>query len=993
MRRLLSIFTTVVLWAAGAVGQDAVGYQWWFDSDTLAMRSGEFTGGRLTIAEDMDGMPYGVHYFNIRLQDSDGVWGAPYRKSFLTVENSNGASAYEYWIDNDYENKGTGNINTGSDSFSIDISGLPTGLHHLNIRLRTNGDEWGSIYRKTFLSTPNESGAVAYEYWIDDNYAARKEGAVVAGDNVYEVSLQGIRKGLHRFSYRMKTSDGKWGAVYARHFYYTAAGNGFDYEYWFDNDHANAVSGRLASGAATFNIDMGNLPQKESHAFNMRVRDDDGEWGSIYRKLLLFYDNPLQVPLKGYRHSLNGEDLGYVTIENNPQGTYAFTVDLPDGAGFDMAEMPVSFNGDVLSVADTVPIDYRIQMESKIGWGPVLTYNFDFEVTYSTTAEPIEIPSTLQFRRPARSEFKAVKFVADGNRIYLGIDHQATIDIYRDGKKTLTITEEELAATKQLDLPAGTYYAAIFNVKPNPDDTGNPEEQVTLRLTQRRNTTPVLKGYDGRYAELEAGAGETILYTIDGSDPLTNGTAYAEAKVDMGGIGATLRAVSVREDYDNSPELTFTTEYYADDTDLYTSAPHQAAQAYGWKSDLSDMERLTAHGTLCDGTAADNTDYRWIMTHMAGLKHIDLRDISDRTLPDNALNSASLLTAVMPAEMTAAGEYIFGENNRTLCAIEIPAATIAPANLLKGVANPNLIGYVAEKRYASPLAELQNVVYGRDLKSDGIALSHGSPLFIPKGFTAEKISYTREFTRQTSVDGFGSGWETMAVPFDVETVKNGDTELEPFAKTDRQGKPFWLYRADGTGWEHTDKIEANTPYLTAMPNNPWYADDFNVAGTVTFSATNAGVPATPEEDIAESFGGGSYIHVNYSHVAADGSVYALNDTETVWNGVTFLPGSIFERGAKDVVPFECHVSSAGGARYVKIFDGSGAGTLHAVTGLKIWTEGSDICIRSGLGLRLPIHDTVGNLVRIAEAKAGETTRVSGLTPGIYIAGHSKLLVK
>lgn len=1285
-----------------AAGQTATGYQWWFDSDTVAKRSGHIDTGRLTIAEDLTGLPYGVHHFNIRLRNSDGVWGAPYRKAFLTVDNSYGASAYEYWIDNDYDKKGSASIKTGSDTFSIDISDIPPGIHHLNLRMRTNDDTWGSIYRKTFFSAPNQTGATAYEYWIDNNYSGKTEGALTAGDNVYAVSLNGVKKGLHRFSYRMRTSGGEWGSVYSRLFYYTTANSGFDYEYWFDNDHASAVTGKTATGPVTFNIDLGDLPLKESHAFNMRVREADGEWGSIFRKLLLFYDNPKQIPLKGYRHSLNGEDLGYVALQHNPEGSYAFTVDLPDGAGFDMAKLKMRFDGDVLSVSDTVPIDYRIQMESKTGWAPATAYNFDFEVNYATEAEPMAVPSSLRFKRPLRSEFKAVKFTTDGNPVYLNIDRPATIDLYREGEKTLTLTEEDLAATTMIELAAGTYYAAIFNVveknvatpdtddmvqlrlmlqkdkatkpeiafnentkaltidcrdkdaiirytldgsapthesdayetpitlthnikvnaiasvegledsdmatldvtsftTPAPDlsrttkgfvftntledvttwytldgteptgsesriqftepfDVGSrcivkaystkenfndsqtvsfevdpadftlsrplasfadgkivithPQEgttasyalltdeeianggegrkgngamplyidgtdcyNLTLRayatmegwndsevttlqhaaapvisvedftvtitgsgkirytldgslptaesplyqeafkidetvkvraanfendlipglsetdITYLKCGTPALKGYDGRFVTMEATPGETIIYTLDGSNPLENGTALEGGKADMNGIMVTLRAVCVKDGFDNSEELTFTSEFYANETDLYTSAPHQAPSAFGWNSSPEDIEKLTVHGSLNDGTTSDNADYVWIMTNLTGLKHIDLKDVNDNMVPDGALNSANLLTAVMPATMTATGTDVFGADNNTLCAIVIPSNTIAPGNLLKGVKNPNLLGYFTEKRYASSLAELGNIVYGADLRSDEINLSHGYPFHAPKQFTAEKISYNREFTRKTAIDGFGAGWETMAVPFDVETIMNGETRLEPFARSDRQGNPFWHYRANGSSWEHSDRIEANVPYLTAMPNNAWYDEEYNVAGSVTFSAINAVVPATPEEDVAESFGNGNLIHINYTGAGTEENVYALNDLEETWNNVTFLPGSIFVRDTYEVAPFECHVTSAGRAKYLKIFDGSGVDAIDRPSGLQIWTEGNDICLKSGIDIHLPIYDLVGNHVRTADVRAGETTRVSGLTKGIYIAGHTKLHVK
>ncbi|MCM1490727.1 MAG: T9SS type A sorting domain-containing protein [Muribaculum sp.] len=461
----------------------------------------------------------------------------------------------------------------------------------------------------------------------------------------------------------------------------------------------------------------------------------------------------------------------------------------------------------------------------------------------------------------------------------------------------------------------------------------------------------------------------------------------------MNGLN-TFRGICIRDEYDPSNMLTFTSQYYANETDLYTSAPHQVKDAFGWADDYYDIRSVAVHGTLCDGSTEDNVDYSWLMA-LPNLKHIDLSGVTDRIMPDKALSSEKLLSAVMPQAMNSVGEFVFGENNTSLCAIDIPANYVAPAMLLNGVKNPNLLCYVKEKRYANPLrGVLRNVIYGESLQADTITLSHGSPIFIPKGFTAREISYTRDFSKETNVNpgGFGSGWETMSVPFDVNIIKNGSKLLEPFAFENRTGMPFWLFEPDGNSFQKASRIGANIPYLIAMPNNPWYMDEYNVSGSVVFAGSNVVVPVSSDDDVMTGIGNGNYIHVNYANVKANDKVFALNEENEFWNNTDYRPGGLFVRGKRDVPAFECYVTSDSGARYVRIFGNTDDVEQVFGFGLHVSVENGNLCLRSDIAMKVPVYDTVGRLIRVINIPEGEAIRISDLAPGIYIINGKKIIL-
>lgn len=520
-----------------------------------------------------------------------------------------------------------------------------------------------------------------------------------------------------------------------------------------------------------------------------------------------------------------------------------------------------------------------------------------------------------------------------------------------------------------------------------------------INASYHKCDTPRIVSYDGRYVTFEVTSGETIHYSFDGNNPLTSESSISvEGKstytLDMDGLN-TVWIATTRKGYDPSDIQSFTSEYYSNETDLFTTASGQVASAFGWMDNFEETKSLTVHGVLNNGATNDNSDYKWLIEHFPALQHLDLSDLSDTLIPDAALVSSNLLHVVLPYTLTSVGTNIFGTNNTTLCVLELPARNPAPTGLSDGLDNPNLLCFVSEKRYASNLRNnIQNVIVNETLRADSITLRHGFPFFSPKEFTADNICYTRDFEKITSIDSddFGAGWETLSLPFDVDKISNEDNTLKPFGNTSAEGIPFWLFNANGQEWQKSASIQANQPYLIAMPNNPWYDEDLNVAGTVCFSADNAKVNASLPSYEAFGIGNSNFIHANYSVIPKSENIYAINDSEVSFNH-TYQPGGIFVKDMRDVAPFECYVTSSSGARYVKIASASSYVENLQDPSPKIWIENDEICIFSNSEMSLPLYDLTGRTIRVVSTEPGTTTRISGLTPGIYIISNKKLTIK
>ena len=431
------------------------------------------------------------------------------------------------------------------------------------------------------------------------------------------------------------------------------------------------------------------------------------------------------------------------------------------------------------------------------------------------------------------------------------------------------------------------------------------------------------------------------------------GTVYTTEPVqDAGGSGfkQPTTADYARIDYRETPGyLTPINGYAADPTYtlgrnvLTINVPQEeGAQVYYFVNNLYDGIDFE-HG---DSVRTPNTLYTQpivmdissrvrFMTVQEGKAHSEIVVVKYIAQPalDFAYDATTgVLTVMGETTLDEAVSEVGGREQvaQTVTAIVWDKTTPLTADMLQGITNPNLLVYVNSAELAPQGA--QNVVV-RTHMVDGLGQplydNQGNPLwgwtankivltdvesgnndfYCPLPFTAEEISYTRTFTQQTQVN-VSRGWETISLPFTVQTVrheKNG--LLTPFGDTSEGTRHYWLRQLTMSGLTSALRIEANTPYLISMPNNDKvYSAEFNQGGQVTFAATNVTVPPTVTE--SQQLANGSITLVpTMQRVARGDSIYALNVGTP--RG-TYLEGSVFESGLREVRPFEAYTLHADG---------------------------------------------------------------------------------
>lgn len=206
-----------------AVGDATVqSCEYWIDSDYANHQVGE-AGNSISPTIDVSTLSSGIHFFNYLAVNNFGEAGTLSRTLFYIPEETTGdasVKSYEYWIDNDYAGKKSGESDN-SITASIDISKLSSGIHFFNYRAVNSFDEAGTLSRTLFYipeQALEDPVITAYEYWLDDDMSTKVSGTEAQDVYVLAMNIAKLKDGDHTFSFRAQNSNGDWNTLYTESF-------------------------------------------------------------------------------------------------------------------------------------------------------------------------------------------------------------------------------------------------------------------------------------------------------------------------------------------------------------------------------------------------------------------------------------------------------------------------------------------------------------------------------------------------------------------------------------------------------------------------------------------------------------------------------------------------------------------------------------------------------------------------------------------------------
>ncbi len=201
-------------------------YEYWLDGDYQGRVTTLSTKTNVNVSLPLNGLPSGLHFFNFRATNNVGEISNVFRTMFYLQDMPSAATltSSEYWIDDDYSHRVSGDLKDGCMSSVVDLGQQPAGLHFFNLRAFNSNNEVSDIYRTLFYLPDKDIVDVAgYEYWIDNDSLIRVSSADNHSALLLEIDVSSLDEGLHTFSFRAKNSFDEWGDVYSEEFEVMAA--------------------------------------------------------------------------------------------------------------------------------------------------------------------------------------------------------------------------------------------------------------------------------------------------------------------------------------------------------------------------------------------------------------------------------------------------------------------------------------------------------------------------------------------------------------------------------------------------------------------------------------------------------------------------------------------------------------------------------------------------------------------------------------------------
>ncbi len=274
MRRIIIILIgCIVCWLAPPNGhaQDVITYSCWFDEDYATLQTGTLSNNQILL--NVDSLSEGFHSVNVQFgTDSSAQIQRHLFYRATTIANSEHATTYSCWFDEDYSTLQTGDM--GSGIFMLDVSTLSEGFHSVNVQYGTG--TYAQLGRHFFFRVPTVADpphATTYSCWFDEDYNTLQTGQI--GNGIFMLNVESLTEGFHSVNVQYGTGAN---AQLGRYLFYKvptmiAPTGPITYSCWFDQEDSVRQSGTVGSdGIITLDV---SFLSDSNHTVYVQFGDGD----------------------------------------------------------------------------------------------------------------------------------------------------------------------------------------------------------------------------------------------------------------------------------------------------------------------------------------------------------------------------------------------------------------------------------------------------------------------------------------------------------------------------------------------------------------------------------------------------------------------------------------------------------------------------------------------------------------------------------------------
>lgn len=315
-----------------------------------------------------------------------------------------------------------GNFNQSLESIFNNNTTLPSiGNHIIGIRIKGQEGNWSPIFKKLIRinlnnNSNNQVKITIAEYFWDIDPGQGAGNLMLAFDGNFNQALETVMSnntslpniGNHSVGIRVKDDDGNWSTTYRKVFRVSDNNNSNNVvkvtaaEYYWDTDPGQGAANSMLVFDGNFNqaiesvmANNATLPSVGDHTIGIRIKADDGNWGTTYRKV--------------FRLSENNNSNNTVKIK---QAEYFWNNDPGEGNGTTMLAFDANFNQALETiVANNVAFPelglnvLRVRVKTEDGnWGITYSKVVGVNITYNELVTLVS-PTNGASNVPTNSSF------------------------------------------------------------------------------------------------------------------------------------------------------------------------------------------------------------------------------------------------------------------------------------------------------------------------------------------------------------------------------------------------------------------------------------------------------------------------------------------------------------------------------------------------------------------------------------------------------------
>jgi len=206
-----------------------------------------------------------------------------------------------------------GNFNQAIETVFSNNETLPSlGNHTIGLRIKGQEGNWSSVFRRTFKvsannNTNNSVKITQAEYFWDNDPGQGSGNSMLVFDGNFNQAIESVfsnnallpSTGNHTIGIRVKGDDGNWGTTYRKVFRLANNNNSNNSvkitqaEYFWNADPGQGNGSTMLAFDGNFNQALesvitsnATLPNPGINLLSIRVKADDGNWGTVYSKVI-----------------------------------------------------------------------------------------------------------------------------------------------------------------------------------------------------------------------------------------------------------------------------------------------------------------------------------------------------------------------------------------------------------------------------------------------------------------------------------------------------------------------------------------------------------------------------------------------------------------------------------------------------------------------------------------------------------------------------------